>query len=752
MKLIKIIIALIIVLFSVSAFSQIVDLTTVPIYAIDDFNPEWVNSPPDFNSDWLYIPPSSNGFRSLKIKSMNFKTKGNPVKSLFIREKAHDYTFIFKFNLTGDVLNENRFLGLYLASIGPNYEIFINGQKIDSEIHISENGTITDRKYRKNYLAEIDHYSLKTSNILMIRIIGEPSSNDCGFRQSKPYVIDYYNILAVERYDVIAYILIVVYFLIGIYHLYLFISYTKQKYYLYYAILSFIVFVYFLARTNNLYLYFKNSETATAVELVSLFMIMPVLGFFINSLLYNKIKKFFRMYFWFSVFLAVLIIVGNIRAKQVVLKLWQYTFLIPLLNIFIFDLIKSFLDDFDNYKSKEQVENDKISKFHLIIKTFIYSVSGNILFGTVIVSITVIYDVINSLYIHASFFSSKYGFFIFMGSIAFIFSRRFYIMSVKYEILNTELIQNVKDLKKANNEITLSNQRYLHLVEETEDIIFSLDKNLIFRKINSMVYLHLKYDPQDLLGTSFKDILYHEVKHSEIVKEIVKENFDKLLLSDKSGTSVHFKTLLKSRYNTEPVEMRIYLVLLKFHDEIEIIGKASPSIDDALVKYICFEKLYFEIENHIMLAEDMTFRLTRNLIKYISPSSVNLVRVALREIIMNAIEHGNLGISFNDKSLALENGNYLEFLTQRQNEMAFSGKKVKISYTLTDKLVEYVIEDEGAGFDYKKVFEQMKEKNKNNFLMHGRGITIACSIFDKIIYNDRGNSVSLIKYYDNSIA
>ena len=45
------------------------------------------------------------------------------------------------------------------------------------------------------------------------------------------------------------------------------------------------------------------------------------------------------------------------------------------------------------------------------------------------------------------------------------------------------------------------------------------------------------------------------------------------------------------------------------------------------------------IGNYIYIVGEIAYRLTRNLKKYLAGSEVNILRIALREMIFNAIEH-----------------------------------------------------------------------------------------------------------------
>ncbi|MCE9500326.1 MAG: ATP-binding protein [Leptospira sp.] len=108
---------------------------------------------------------------------------------------------------------------------------------------------------------------------------------------------------------------------------------------------------------------------------------------------------------------------------------------------------------------------------------------------------------------------------------------------------------------------------------------------------------------------------------------------------------------------------------------------------------------------------------------------------------------GNLGITFEEKTLAQEEGNYIEFLQERQKSAACRDKKVVIDYSLNSERVAFRITDEGNGFDHRRMMTKTPAEINALNLGHGRGIFMAKSIFDRIQYNSKGNQVVLLKYF-----
>ncbi len=121
--------------------------------------------------------------------------------------------------------------------------------------------------------------------------------------------------------------------------------------------------------------------------------------------------------------------------------------------------------------------------------------------------------------------------------------------------------------------------------------------------------------------------------------------------------------------------MQVRLEYLKADGENEIIGKATSILDDSLLNSFISENQKYSIDNFITIAEEMSYRMTRNLKAFVDSKEISMIRVALFEVLLNAVEHGNLSISFEEKSEAVMNGNYMEFLSRRREDPRFAGKR-----------------------------------------------------------------------------
>ena len=118
--------------------------------------------------------------------------------------------------------------------------------------------------------------------------------------------------------------------------------------------------------------------------------------------------------------------------------------------------------------------------------------------------------------------------------------------------------------------------------------------------------------------------------------------------------------------------------------------------------------------------------------------------LALDEAIRNSYEHGNLGISFQEKRKLLENEKFEAELDLREN--AYKSKKINVKISLSASKLTFVIEDEGDGFDWKNRVSVDHGSDEVRDSLHGRGLTLMRAAFDKISYNDIGNSCTLEKF------
>jgi hypothetical protein len=176
----------------------------------------------------------------------------------------------------------------------------------------------------------------------------------------------------------------------------------------------------------------------------------------------------------------------------------------------------------------------------------------------------------------------------------------------------------------------------------------------------------------------------------------------------------------------------------------EILVRVVPEKENALAGAFVEGRERYDIESTLSHADEACRHACLHLNRYISEEDANFARVCLREMILNAIEHGNLEVSFDEKTKAQRSHNYFEFLQKRKDDPRYSPRKVSLEYSITPQRALFRITDQGKGFDHRK-FLQNAQNPGPELLEHGRGIFMTLAAFDKVSYNKEGNQVTLEK-------
>ena len=151
----------------------------------------------------------------------------------------------------------------------------------------------------------------------------------------------------------------------------------------------------------------------------------------------------------------------------------------------------------------------------------------------------------------------------------------------------------------------------------------------------------------------------------------------------------------------------------------------------------------------------MTFRFqnlddVHNIASLISNACPNPEKVMLgiTEMMINAVEHGNLGITYEEKTALVQSGQWLNEVERR---LGLPENKDKYAYVTFDRRKEEIlisVKDCGDGFDWNKYLTVDENRATH---VHGRGIAMAKLIsFDKIEYLDKGNGVVCTVKLENS--
>jgi len=93
------------------------------------------------------------------------------------------------------------------------------------------------------------------------------------------------------------------------------------------------------------------------------------------------------------------------------------------------------------------------------------------------------------------------------------------------------------------------------------------------------------------------------------------------------------------------------------------------------------------------------------------------LKLCLNEAVTNAIRHGN-----------------------KNNKDLF----VFVDFEVNSKLVQFIVSDQGEGFDYKKVPDPTSGSNVTR--PHGRGVYLIKELMDNVEFLNGGRTIKMVKY------
>jgi CheY-like chemotaxis protein/anti-sigma regulatory factor (Ser/Thr protein kinase) len=189
----------------------------------------------------------------------------------------------------------------------------------------------------------------------------------------------------------------------------------------------------------------------------------------------------------------------------------------------------------------------------------------------------------------------------------------------------------------------------------------------------------------------------------------------------------------------------VYYYLTKPFDAMVLVSIINAAISDVqaqealykeVVEYKKIQTLVERCDFHFSSFEDV-----QGLTVYLSNFFPEPERVAMgiSELLINAVEHGLLGITYDEKSQLNNKGIWLEEVKIRQELPENINKRILVSHEKTDTEISLVIKDGGNGFNWKKYMDLDAERATDN---HGRGIAMSQMIsFDTVEYRGNGSEV-----------
>ena len=229
--------------------AQAVDLSALDAYVRPGFSLEWVfHAPLPGEAAWTVVPGDPDN-RPLVMR--NLSLPGSPDPTLFPlgKESPRRYCVMIPFTAGEQLLASRTGVGLYLAQIGQNWQIYLNGSLVRDETYTAGDGRMRVERAVRGAVIELDtRYLKKGNNLLTVMVAGDPRDDRTGMYMGGPYLIDAYDRLESMRGEGLKLMLIGIYFFFAIYHAILFALRPKAKAYLYYGMATGLLSIFLFCR------------------------------------------------------------------------------------------------------------------------------------------------------------------------------------------------------------------------------------------------------------------------------------------------------------------------------------------------------------------------------------------------------------------------------------------------------------------------------------------------------------------------
>jgi len=198
----------------------------------------------------------------------------------------------------------------------------------------------------------------------------------------------------------------------------------------------------------------------------------------------------------------------------------------------------------------------------------------------------------------------------------------------------------------------------------------------------------------------------------------------------------------------EGIDAGVFYYLTKPYDESVLESVLASAFRETLQQKL----LRSEMQRHktsfsLMTAGSFTLQSleeAENLACFLANCFPDADRVVngLGELLINAVEHGNLAITYEEKTDLIKRKAWRDEVIRRLAMPEFAYRRVTVEFRRGETEVTAVIRDEGNGFDWRSFLNVDPSRAMDN---HGRGIAQAnLHSFDRLDYNNIGNEVTAV--------
>ena len=158
---------------------------------------------------------------------------------------------------------------------------------------------------------------------------------------------------------------------------------------------------------------------------------------------------------------------------------------------------------------------------------------------------------------------------------------------------------------------------------------------------------------------------------------------------------------------------------------------------------LCEQSLTIRVDNDRHKVTRVVQRLlsAAELFEWMLPQARLYAGVALEEAILNAMVHGNLEVSSTLREA--DDDAFERLIAIRQADHRYNTRQVTVEMSGSRESMSWRITDEGPGFNVARLPDPRSAERIG--LQSGRGVLMMRAFMDEVVFNTRGNEVTLTK-------
>jgi CheY-like chemotaxis protein len=239
------------------------------------------------------------------------------------------------------------------------------------------------------------------------------------------------------------------------------------------------------------------------------------------------------------------------------------------------------------------------------------------------------------------------------------------------------------------------------------------------------------------------DLIMPEMNGLELVAAIREQHpfVPVILMTSKGNEEIAVQALQRGAASYVPKGQLAETLLETVH---AVLDASRPREGQArLLTHIVNSRCTFRLENDCTLFPPLISYVQDSAARFGLFDQIERVRmgIALEEALVNALYHGNLEVQ--SGLMEEDHDAYYALVEQRSQVSPYKERHIDVELQISIEEAIVTIRDAGPGFDPHSLPDPTDPVNLDK--VSGRGLLLMRTFVDELVFNDRGNEVTLIK-------